>query len=255
MTDTAISPLRRRMIEDMAIRQFKASTQHTYVRFVKDFSMFFGRSPNKAAFEDVRRYQLHLISRGVSPFTINATMTALRFFFRITVRRFDIANHIPLVPQPRKLPVILSPEEVARLLEAARNPKYKAALAVAYGAGLRISEIVSLKVSDIDSERMLIRVEQGKGRADRYAMLSLHLLELLRNWWLVLRPKGYLFPGQDCINPLTTRHLHRICVEAARAAGITKRVSPHTLRHYLPYRIISGSFKDPAEFIGNIGST
>jgi integrase/recombinase XerD len=140
MTDTAISPLRRRMIEDMTIRQFKASTQHTYVRFVKDFSIFFGRSPNKAAFEDVRRYQLHLISRGVSPCTINATMTALRFFFRITVPRFDIANHIPLVPQPRKLPVILSPEEVARLLEAARTPKYKAALAVAYGAGLRISD-------------------------------------------------------------------------------------------------------------------
>jgi integrase len=197
MTDTAISPLRRRMIEDMTIRQFKASTQHTYVRFVKDFSIFFGRSPNKATFEDVRRYQLHLISRGVSPCTINATMTALRFFFRITVRRFDIANHIPLVPQPRKLPVILSPEEVARLLE--RTPKYKAALAVAYGAGLRISEIVSLKVSDIDSKRMLIRVELGKGRKDRYAMLSPHLLELLRNWWPVLRPKGYLFPGQDRI--------------------------------------------------------
>jgi len=231
MTDTAISPLRRRMIEDMTIRQFKASTQHTYVRFVKDFSIFFGRSPNKAAFEDVRRYQLDLISRGVSPCTINATMTALRFFFRITVRRFDIANHIPLVPQPRKLPVILSPEEVARLLEAARTPKYKAALALAYGAGLRISEIVSLKVSDIDSKRMLIRVELGKGRKDRYAMLSPHLLELLRNWWPVLRPKGYLFPGQDRINPLTTRHLHRICVEAARAAGITKRVSPHSLRH------------------------
>ena len=231
MTDTAISPLRRRMIEDMTIRQFKASTQHTYVRFVKDFSIFFGRSPNKAAFEDVRRYQLDLISRGVSPCTINATMTALRFFFRVTVRRFDIASHIPLVPQPRKLPVILSPEEVARLLEAARTPKYKAALAVAYGAGLRISEIVSLKVSDIDSKRMLIRVELGKGRKDRYAMLSPHLLELLRNWWPVLRPKGYLFPGQDRINPLTTRHLHRICVEAARAAGITKRVSPHSLRH------------------------
>jgi len=158
-------------------------------------------------------------------------MTALRFFFRVTVRRFDIASHIPLVPQPRKLPVILSPEEVARLLEAARTPKYKAALAVAYGAGLRISEIVSLKVSDIDSKRMLIRVELGKGRKDRYAMLSPHLLELLRNWWPVLRPKGYLFPGQDRINPLTTRHLHRICVEAARAAGITKRVSPHSLRH------------------------
>jgi integrase/recombinase XerD len=231
MTDTAISPLRRRMIEDMTIRQFTPSTQYTYVRFVKEFSSFFGRSPDKAAFEDVRRYQLHLTSRGISPCTINASMTALRFFFRVTLQRFDVANHIALVPQPQKLPVVLSPEEVARLLEAARGPKSKAALAVAYGAGLRVSEITSLKVSDIDSKRMVIRVEQGKGRKDRYVMLSPHLLELLRTWWLVQRPRGYLFPGQDRISPLTERHLRRVCVEAARAAGITKRVSPHILRH------------------------
>src|SRR5215469_6178888 len=145
------------MIEDMTIRQFTPSTQHTYVRFVKDFSIFFGRSPDKAAFEDVRLYQLHLASHGVSPCTMNGAMTALRFFFRVTLQRFDIANHIPLVPQPQRLPVVLSPEEVARLLEAARGPKYKAALAVAYGAGLRVSEIVSLKVSDIDSKRMVIQ--------------------------------------------------------------------------------------------------
>jgi integrase/recombinase XerD len=164
MTDTAISPLRRRMIEDMTIRQLKPTTQHNYIRFVKEFSIFFDRSPDKAAFEDVRRYQLHLTSRGVSPGSINGALAALKFFFRITVQRFDIANHIQLVRQPRRLPVVLSPEEVTRLLEAARGPKYKAALAVAYGAGLRISEIVSLKVSDIDSKRMVIRVEQGKGR-------------------------------------------------------------------------------------------
>ena len=137
MTDMAISPLRRRMIEDMTIRKLTPKTQHTYVRFVKDFSIFFGRSPDKAAFEDVRRYQLHLTCRGVSPCSVNAAMTALRFFYRVTLRRLDISEHIPLVPQPRKLPVLLSPEEVARLLDAAQGPKYKAALGVAYGAGLR----------------------------------------------------------------------------------------------------------------------
>ena len=166
----------------------------------------------------------------------------LRFFFRVTVQRFDIANHLPLVRQPRRLPVVLSPEEVTRLLEAARGPKYKAALALAYGAGLRISEIVSLKLSDIDSKRMMIRVEQGKGHKDRYVMLSPHLLELLRTWWLVLRPRGYLFPGQDRISPLTQRQLRRACLEAAAVAGITKRVSPHCLRHYVASRTISGKF-------------
>jgi integrase/recombinase XerD len=231
MTDQAISPLRRRMIEDMSIRKFTPGTQYTYVRFVKEFSIFFRRSPDKATFEDVRRYQLHLTSRGTSPFTINAAMTALRFFFRVTLRRHDIADHIPFVPQPQKLPVILSPDEVAQLLEAARGPKYKAALSVAYGAGLRASEILLLKVLDIDSKRMMIRVEQGKGRKDRYVMLSPHLLELLRAWWKVERPRGYLFPGQDRINPLTLRQLDRACLEAARLAGINKRVTPHVLRH------------------------
>ena len=231
MTETAMSPLRRRMIEDMTIRRFAPSTQHTYVRFVKDFSVFFGRSPDKAAFEDVRRYQLHLTSRGVSPTSINSNMVALRFFFRVTLQRFDIAHHISLVPQPRKLPVVLSPEEVEQFLDAAPSLKYKAALSVAYAAGLRASEIISLKVSDIDSKRMLIRVEQGKGRKDRYAMLSPHLLELLRAWWKVDRPRGYLFPGQDRINPLTLRQFDRGCLAAAQASGLRKRVTPHTLRH------------------------
>src|SRR6516165_3549552 len=175
--------------------------------------------------------KLHLTSRGVSPFTINAAVTALRFFFRVTLRRHDIADHIPFVSQPQKLPVILSPDEVARLLAAARGPKYKAALGVAYGAGLRASEIRMLKVTDIDSERMMIRVEQGKGRKDRYVMLSPHLLELLRTWWKVQRPRGYLFPGQNRINPLTLRQLDRACLEAARLARIDKRVTPHVLRH------------------------
>ena len=170
-------------------------------------------------------------SRGISPFTINSAVSALRFFFRVTLRRNDVADHIPFVSQPQNLPVILSPEEVARLLAAARGPKYKAALGIAYGAGLRASEIRMLKVTDIDSQRMMIRVEQGKGRKDRYVMLSPHLLELLRTWWKVQRPRGYLFPGQDRINPLTLRQLDRACLAAAQLAGINKHVTPHVLRH------------------------
>ena len=139
--------------------------------------------------------------------------------------------HLPFVREPRRLPVVLSPEEVAHLLEAAPGLKYKAALSVAYGAGLRVAEVVSLKVGDIDSARMVIRVEQGKGRKDRYVMLSTHLLELLRAYWKAARPQGWLFPGQNRVNPLTTRQLNRACHAAALMAGIGKRVSPHTLRH------------------------
>src|ERR687887_2113645 len=207
MTDEAVSPLRRRMIEDMTIRKFTAKTQHDYVQRVKNFAAFLGRSPDTASFEDVRRYQLHLAASGVGVPTINQTVSTLRFFFRVTLRRYDIVEHTHFVREPRKLPVVLSPEEVARLLEAAPGLKYKAALSVAYGAGLRASEVVSLKVCDIDSARMLIRVEQGKGRKDRNVMLSPHLLELLRAWWRAARPQGWLFPGQNRVNPLTTRQL------------------------------------------------
>ena len=167
----------------------------TTSRAVKNFAAFLGRSPDTASFEDVRRYQLHLAASGVGVPTINQTVTALRFFFRVTLKRHEIVEHTPFIREPRKLPVVLSPEEVARLLDAAPGLKYKAALSVAYGAGLRAAEVVSLKISDIDSERMVIRVEQGKGRKDRYVMLSPHLLELLRAWWKAARPQGWLFPG------------------------------------------------------------
>ena len=180
MTDEAMSPLRRRMIEDMTIRNFAPKTQHDYLQRVKNFAAFLGRSPDTASFEDVRRYQLHLTMSGVGVPTINQTVSTLRFFFKVTLGRSDIVNHTQFVREPRKLPVVLSPEEVGRLLDAAPGLKYKAALSVAYGAGLRVSEVVALKVSDIDSKRMVIRVEQGKGRRDRYAMLSPHLLALLR---------------------------------------------------------------------------
>ncbi len=231
MTDTRISPLRQRMIEDMTIRKMAPKTQAAYIRAVKNLTVFLGRSPDTASPEDLRGFQLHLASGGVSAPTQNATVTALRFFFGVTLRRRGTTDHLPFVRQPRKLPVVLSLDEVARLLDAAPSLKYKAALSVAYGAGLRASEVVSLKLADVDSTRMVIRVEQGKGRKDRYAILSDHLLDLLRAYWKASRPKGWLFPGQNPVNPLTTRQLGRVCHAAAEAAGIDKRVSLHTLRH------------------------
>ena len=158
-------------------------------------------------------------------------MAALRFFFRVTLRRSGIIEYTTFLHEPRKLPVVLSPEEVARLLDAAPGLKYKAALSVAYGAGLRAAEVISLKIGDIDSKRMVIRVEQGKGRKDRYVMLSSHQLELLRAWWKTARPQGWLFPGRDRVQPMTTRQLNRACHAAADRAEINKRVSLHTLRH------------------------
>jgi integrase/recombinase XerD len=170
------------MIEDMTMRKFAPRTQEGYIRAVKGFSAFLGASPDTASFEDLRRYQLHLVSIGTGVPTINHTTTALRFLFMVTLRKPDLVAYLPFVREPRRLPVVLSPEEVARLLDAAPGLKYKAALSVAYGAGLRASEIISLKIGDIDSAQMVIRVEQGKGRKDRYVMLSPHLLDLLRAW-------------------------------------------------------------------------
>jgi integrase/recombinase XerD len=231
MVDTRVSPLRQRMIEDMTMRNFAPRTQEGYIRAVRAFAAFLGRSPSEASFEDLRRFQLHLVASGTGVPTVNHALTALRFLFTVTLRKPAVVVHLPFIKEPRKLPVVLSPEEVARLLDAAPGLKYKAALSVAYGAGLRASEIISLKVSDIDSARMVIRVEQGKGRKDRYVMLSPHLLVLLRAWWKLARPQGWLFPGQNRVNPLTTRQLNRACHAAARIAELDKRVSLHTLRH------------------------
>src|SRR5215813_8622993 len=231
MTDEAMSPLRRRMIEDMTIRKFTPKTQHDYVQGIKNFAAFLGRSPDKASFEDVRRYQLHLVASGVGVPTINQIVSTLRFFFKVTLGRAEIVEHTHAIHEPRKLPVVLSAEEVARLLDAAPGLKYKAALSVAYGAGLPATEVVSLKVSDIDSKRMIIRVERGKGGKDRNVMLSPHVLDLLRTWWKAARPQGWLFPGRDPAQPMTTRQLNRACHAAAQMAEINKRVSPHTLRH------------------------
>jgi integrase/recombinase XerD len=237
MTDKAISPLRRRLIEDMAIRRLGPKTQHDYIRHVKSFADFLGRSPNKATAEDVHRYQLRLASIGTTVPTVNANASALRFFFKVTLKRSDLADEVVSAREPRRLPIVLSPEEVGRLLTSATSIKHKAVLSLAYATGLRASEVVSLKLTDIDSARMVIRVEQGKGKKDRYVMLSPNLLELLREWWRAARKKGWMHPGQAWLFPsyrgkhTSSRQLHRIVRLAAGRAGIIKRVGVHTLRH------------------------
>jgi site-specific recombinase XerD len=230
MSHDAVSPLRRRMIEDMTIRQFGEHTQRDYIRQVRAFTAFLERSPDRVEPEDLRRYQLHMAALGASYAKMNLASTALRFFFHVTLGRPGFADRLARIASPERLPVVLSPEKVALLLAHAPGLKSRAALSVAYGCGLRVCEIANLKGTDIDSARMLIRVEQGKGRKDRYVMLSLDLLDLLRQWWRVKRPRGWLVPGQQPAQPITTRQLNRACHAAAQAAKLDKRVSMHTLR-------------------------
>lgn len=232
-----ISPLRQRMMDDMRMRRLAPTTQANYLRVVRQFTVFLGRSPDTATVEDLRRYQLHLVDHGVSPVSLNAAITDLKFFFGTTLAQEALMAKMRPIYLPRTLPVILSRDEVGRLIAAAGHLKHQTALALAYGTGLRASEVVALKVGDIDSQRMTLRVEQGKGQKDRYAMLSPILLERLRVWWRVARAQGkmldggWLFPGLDPIESLSTRQLNRAIHAAAEAAGIDKRVSMHTLRH------------------------
>ncbi|MBK7366112.1 MAG: site-specific integrase [Nitrosomonas sp.] len=232
-----INPLRQRLLDEMRMRKLSPKTQSGYIRTVSRFHHWFGHALDTATAEDLRRYQLHLVDHGISPISLNVTITGLKFFFDSTLDRPELLKHMHPVHVPRKIPVVLSRDEVARLIDAAGNIKSRTALSVAYGAGLRVGEVVALKVGDIDSQRMTLRIEQGKGSKDRYAMLSPVLLENLRTWWRTARANGWvlnggwLFPGQDPANPLSTRHLNRVINEAARAAQIDKRVSMHTLRH------------------------
>ena len=233
----SISPLRQRMLDDMRMRKLSPKTQSGYIRSVRQFAGFLGRSPDTASAEDLRRYQLHLVDHGISPVSLNATITGLKFFFETTLDQAALMSKMQPVHVPHKLPVVLSRDEVARLIAAAENLKYQTALSVAYGAGLRASEVTALKIGDIDSQRMALRIEQGKGSKDRYAMLSPVLLERLRAWWQAahaqgrMLPGGWLFPGQNPIDPLSTRQLNRAVHAAADAAQLDKRVSMHTLRH------------------------
>lgn len=233
----AVSPLRQRMIEDMRLRQLNPKTQSAYLRSVSNFARYLGRSPATATIEDLRNYQLHLVDSGTSPISLNAAITGLKFFFDVTLDRLELMAKMRPVRVPQKLPTVLSRDEVRRLIAAASNLKHQTALSLAYGTGLRASEVVALRVGDIDSQRMILRVEQGKGRKDRYAMLSPVLLERLRAWWRVARAQGkmldggWLFPGMNPVEPLTTRQLNRVVHAAAAAANIDKRVAMHTLRH------------------------
>ena len=232
-----ISPLRQRMIEDMSLRKLSPKTQTQYIRAVVKLTRFLKQSPDTATAEDLRLFQLHMSENEVSNTTINATITGLRFLFETTLDDHHILRKMSSVHVPRKLPTVLSTEEITRIIDAASNLKYKAALAIAYAAGLRSSEIVHLKVSDIDSERMIIHVSQGKGDKDRYALLSPELIKILQQWWLSayaqgkISRSGWLFPGKKQDVPMTTRQLNRVCHSAVTKAGIDKRVSMHTFRH------------------------
>ena len=233
MSDKPISDLRRRMLEDMAVRRLGEKTQHDYLEHVETFTRFLGRSPGTATGDDLRRFQVHELTAGSRPPKMNTQVSALRFFLKITLGRLDLVHALARVDYPRKLPRVVPMDDVARLLEAAPGPglKYKAALSVAYGAGLRSREVVMLRISDIDSKRMLIRVEMGKGRKDRHGLLSPQLLPVLRAWWLQCRSQGWLFPGVDPLQPMTERSLNRACHAAADAAGLGSWITPRTLRH------------------------
>ena len=235
-----ITPLRQRMIEDMNARKLTPGTQKGHIRACLRFAAFLQRSPDTATREDVRRFQLHLSEAGLSICTRNRTMTGLRFLFRVTLGRLDLANEIYHIREPQKIPLVMSPDEAKRLLTMARNLKVRVLLSLAYGCGLRAGEVVRLRGGDIDSAQGIIRVVQAKGRKDRHVMLSKDLLALLRQWWKV-RPTRYdkgvapeqrwFFPGRRQGKPITTRQFNRLFHETAAAAGITKPVTLHTLRH------------------------
>jgi integrase/recombinase XerD len=233
MKEKRTTPLRARMIEDMRIRGMGEKAQQAHIRAIKEFAAFLGRSPDTATPEDLRAYQLHMTNAGITPSTFNARIVALRFFFGMTCGREEMKRHMQFRTKPRRLPVVFSVEEVSDILIAAPGPglKYRAALSISYGAGLRSAEVCNLKVTDIDSQRMLIHVDQGKGAKDRKVMLSPGLLDLLRDYWREARPKGWLFPGKPRINPISPRQLNRAFSAAKTMAGIAKPATLHTLRH------------------------
>ena len=226
-----MSPLRRRMIEDMTVRNLSPATQKSYNHAVAKFSRYFGRSPDRLGLEDVYAFQVHLASMGISWLALNQIVCALRFFYGVTLKQDTIPERIPYAREPRKLPVVLSTDEIVRFLEAVSGLKCRVALTTAYAAGLRVSEVVGIKIADIDSLRMVILIEHGKGGKDRYVMLSAQLLGILRSYWRLARPKHWLFPGRSEDKPIEPNVLHAACRSAVAAAGLDKRVSVHILRH------------------------
>jgi|APDOM4702015191_1054821.scaffolds.fasta_scaffold16476_2 integrase/recombinase XerD len=237
---STISPLRQRMLEDMASRQLAKGTQIGHIRACKRFTVWLKRSPDSTTVDEVRLFQLHLMQTGTSIQTRNRTMTGLRFLFRVTMRRLDLANEIHHIKEPTRIPQILSGEEAARLLAMASHLQTRVLLSIGYGAGLRVSEVVRLKVKHIDASLGIIRVEQGKGRKDRHVMLSPELLALLREWWRVRSTHNdegvplaerWLFPGRGDRTHLTARQVTRLFKQALDAASIKKTVTLHALRH------------------------
>lgn len=226
-----ISPLRQRMIDDMKFRNMSPNTQKVYTYAVANFSAFHGRSPDKLGIEHVREYRLHLMKRGLKPSSINPIIGALRFFYGTTLGQKQVAEQIPFSRTEDALPAVLAQNEVVRLLKAEPNLKIRTALTTIYAAGLRVSEVVALTAKDIDSNRMVIRIRQAKGRKDRFVMLSEQLLIILRDYWKRQHPPQWLFPGPDPLRPLTTRSVQRACRKAADAAGLDKAVTVNTLRH------------------------
>jgi site-specific recombinase XerD len=219
------------MIEDMTVRNLSPATQRSYVHAVARFSQYFDKSPDRLGLEDVRAYQVHLASKGMAWASFNQIVCALRFLYGVTLARAEMPERIAYAREPRKLPVVLSAEEVVRFLEAVPGLKSRAALTTAYAAGLRVSEVVALKNRDIESKRMVIRIEHGKGGKERYAMLSTQLLRILRAYWRLARPQHWLFPGRDPVHPIDQTVLHAACRSARQAAGLEKHVTVHTLRH------------------------
>jgi integrase/recombinase XerD len=241
MSDTnTVSPLRKRMIEDMAARKLNPHTQRSHIYSCKRFAAWLKRSPDTATPDEVRLFQLYLIESGMSICNRNRIMTGVRFLFRVTLRRHDLAAEIWHIKEPERLPPVLCPEEIKRVLTMATSLKARAMLTLAYGCGLRAGEVVRLRAGDIDSEQKIIRIVQSKGRKDRRVMLPAVLLKLLRQWWKA-RPTAYdadltpeqrwLFPGRRDHQPLTTRQFSRLFKEAAKAAGLRKTVPLHSLRH------------------------
>lgn len=235
-----VSPLRRRMIEDMTVRNLSPATQRSYLHAVAKFSRYFARSPDRLGLEDVRAFQVHLVSTGISWPALNQTVCALRFFYGVTLGHGEIPERIPYAREPRKLPVVLSAEEVVRFLEAVPSLKTRTALTTAYAAGLRASETVGLRPGDIDSGRMIILVRHGKGGKDRSVMLSPQLLRILRTYWRLARPETWLFPGRTVRKPIDVQVLYAACRSARVAAGLDKQVTVHTLRHSFATHLLEG---------------
>jgi integrase/recombinase XerD len=227
-----MSILRQRMIEDLRLRNYAERTVETYVMRVAAFARHFGKSPDLLGPQEIREYQVHLVKARQSSWSVfNQTVCALRFFYGVCLKQEWAVQQIPFPRREKKLPVVLSREEVAHLLGAVGNLKHRTILVTIYAAGLRLSEALNLRVEDVDSRRMALRVRRGKGGKDRYAPLSETLLGQLRDYWKQCRPDGWLFPGQEAGAPLTPSSVQKVCTEAALRAGLAKRVSPHTLRH------------------------